>query len=164
MNDYIQVGKIVNTFGIRGELKVDSVFEYKDRIFQENFPLYIGISKTKELIESHRVHKNYDMLLFKGYNNINEVLKYKGEYVYILREDLKLKDNEYLLSDLVGFKVYEENNLLGIVIDYEINNVATYVRVKGEKSFLIPLNDIYIKDILVKDKMIMTNKGSELIL
>ena len=163
MNNYIVVGKIINTFGIKGELKVKSDFEYKERIFKKDMPIYIGINKDKEIINSRRVHKGNDLILFSGYSNINEVLKYKGENIYILREDLKLQNNEYLLSDLIGLKVYDNNILLGIVMDYELSPTATLIKVKGDKTFYIPLINNYIKNVDIEKRIIETNKGSDLI-
>ena len=83
MNNYICVGKIINTFGIKGELKILSDFEYKERIFKKDFPIYIGELKEKELVNTYRMHKNYDLVVFNSYTNINEVLKYKGNKIYI---------------------------------------------------------------------------------
>ena len=163
MNNYIIVGKIINTFGIKGELKVISDFEYKERIFKEGTPIYIGINKDKEIIQSRRVHKNNDLILFKGYTNINEVLKYKGSNIYILRSDLFLEDGEYLLNDLIGLNVYDKELLLGTVLDYEktINNVL--LKIKGDKTFYIPLIDNYIIKVDLKNKKIDTNNGKDLI-
>lgn len=164
MDNFIEVGKIINTFGIKGELKIVSDFEYKDKIFVKDFPMYIGELKNKEMVSTHRVHKNYDLTIFSGYTNINEVLKYKGNKVYIKREDLKLNDNEYLLNDLIGFEVYDESKLLGVVIDYDISPSNVLLKIKGDKTFYIPKIDEYIKEVKVSDKKIMTNKGSDLIL
>lgn len=164
MNDYILVGKIINTFGIKGELKIVSDFEHKDKVFQKDFPIFIGELKNKEIVSSHRVHKNYDLTTFKGYTNINEVLKYKGEKIYIKREDLELNKEEYLLNDIIGFEVYDEDKLLGIVIDYEMTPNNVLFKVKGNKTFYLPNIPIYIKEVKVLDKKIMTNKGSDLII
>lgn len=164
MDNFIVVGKIINTFGIKGELKIISDFEYKEKIFNVDFPVYIGELKNKELIDSHRVHKNYDLTTFKGYTNINEVLKYKGNKIYIKREDLKLDSNECLLNDLIGFKVYDEDKLLGVIIDYEKTSHSTLFKVKGERNFYLPNIPNYIREIKVVDKKIITNKGSELII
>ena len=164
MDNYIYVGKIINTFGIKGELKVISDFEYQDRIFIKDFPIYIGTLKNKEEIESKRNHKNYNLILFKGYNNINDVLKYKGNSIYILRSDLKLEDDEYLLNDIIGFSVYDNDVYLGVIIDYELINNIVYFKIKGDKTFLIPNITEYIKNIDLINKKICTNKGSELII
>ena len=164
MDNFILIGKIINTFGIKGELKINSDFEFWDRVFKEEMQIYIGVSKQKEVINSHRIHKGYHLTTLKGYFNINEVLKYKGEMVYILRSDLKLNNNEYLISDLIGFEVYDDNNLIGIVIDYEQNLNNVLLKIKGDKTFYIPKVDAYIKEININDKKIITNKGSDLIL
>ena len=103
--EYIYLGKIVNTHGIKGEVRIISNFRYKSRIFVKGFAIYIGKKKDKEVIDSYRVHKNYDMIVMRGYANINEVLKYKGEAVYIKKDDLKLERGEMLDEDLIGMKV-----------------------------------------------------------
>lgn len=164
MNNYIYIGKIINTFGIKGELKIISDFEYKDKIFEKDFPIYIGELKTKELVSSYRIHKNYDLVLFNGYSNINEVLKYKGMNVFVNRDDLNLANDEYLLSDLIGFKVYDNDNELGIIIDYEktINNIL--LKVKGEKTFYIPMYSEHIVNVDKTNKCVNTKNGSDLIL
>lgn len=164
MNSYICIGKIINTFGIKGELKILSDFEYKDRVFAKEFNVYIGVNKQKEIVATHREHKGHDLLTFKGYTNINEVLKYKGEKIYILRDDLKLNDREYLLSDLIDLEVYEDEKLLGIVKDYDSSLNYTLLKIEGNKTFYIPLVDRYIKNIDIKMKKIETINGSDLIL
>ena len=163
MNNYIYVGKIINTFGIKGELKIDSDFEYKDRVFKKGIEVYIGIEKIKEIVNTHRVHKNYDMVLFSSYSNINEVLKYKGKNIYVLRDSLNLQKDEYLLSDLIGFKVMDNNECIGTVCDYEKNN-NVLLKVMGKKTFYIPLIDEYIIDIDLNNKIIVTNNGGSLII
>ena len=102
--DLIYVGKIVNTHGIKGELRIKSKIEYKERVFKVGNTLYIGNSKEKEAIGSYRVHKDYDMVTFKGYDNINQVLKYLNKEVYIDREDIGLDEQEYLLEKFLYTK------------------------------------------------------------
>ena len=100
MNNYVYIGKIVNTHGIKGELRILSDFDKKELVFKNNFNIYIGPSYIKETINTYRVHKEYDMVTLIGYDNINEVLKYKGLNVYINRDDLNLDNNDYIMSDL----------------------------------------------------------------
>ena len=145
MNEYIVLGKIVNTFGIKGEVKILSDFEYKDRLFIPGKNLYIGEEKKEERVNTYRIHKNFDLLTFKGYTNINEILKYKGKFIYFKRCDLELKENEYLLNDLIGLEVYDEKNL---ILTYNLDRITGY----------------YIKEVLVKERKIITNKGSDLII
>ena len=164
MNNYILVGKIINTFGIKGELKINSDFEYKDRVFVKDFNIYIGEEKVKEIINTHRIHKNYDMILFNGYSNINEVLKYKGKNIYIKRDNLVLNKDEVLLSDLIGYKVIDNNQEIGVVIDYESNINNILLKVMGSKTFYIPYIDEYIIKVDKDSKEIITNNGGSLIL
>lgn len=163
MDNYILIGKFINTFGIKGELKLFSDFEYLDRVLSKDFPLYIGEYKIKEVITSYRIHKNYPMILLGSYTNINEVLKYKGEKVYIKRSDLQLDADEYLLSDLIGFSVYDGEELLGVVVDYVMNN-NVLLKVMGDKKFYLPKVEQYISEIKVSEKKILTNNGKELII
>ena len=90
--EYIIIGKIVNTHGIKGEVRLLSNFKYKEKVFVPEFAIYIGKEKNKEVITSYRHHKMFDMITMKGITNINDVLKYKGEKVYINKEDLNLNN------------------------------------------------------------------------
>ncbi len=119
MNDFVYVGKIVNTHGIRGELRLLSKFSYKKKAFAVGRNIYIGRDKVKETITGYRVHKCFDMITLSGYTNINDVLKYKGALCYALRKDLKLSCDEYLEEDLVGLDVFIDENLCGSVIRLE---------------------------------------------
>ena len=61
---YIFIGRIVNTHALKGEVRIVSDFEFKDRIFKENTLLYIGENKDKEIIETYRKHKQFDMVKY----------------------------------------------------------------------------------------------------
>ena len=115
--EYINIGKIVNTHGTKGEIRILSDFKYKTLVFKKAFKIYIGDNKELHLINSYRSHKNYDMITLEGINNINDVLKYKGQYVYINKEDLSLTDNMYLDTDLIDCKVYDNGQYVGIITD-----------------------------------------------
>ena len=156
--DYIYIGKIVSTHGIKGEVKIISDFFEKDKIFKKGFKLYITPLYHEEVINTYRVHKNYDMVTFNGYNDINEILKYIGMGVYIKRSDLALKEDEYLLSDLIGYVVYDNNKLLGKVSGINFNN---NVLLKIDDIFYIPFIDEFIEKVDVKTKKIMTRNGSD---
>lgn len=156
--DYIFIGKIVSTHGIKGEVKIISDFFEKDKIFKKGFKLYITPLYHEEVINTYRVHKNYDMVTFNGYNDINEILKYIGMGVYIKRSDLDLKEDEYLLSDLIGYAVYDNNKLLGKVSGINFNN---NVLLKIDDIFYIPFIDEFIEKVDVKAKKIMTRNGSD---
>lgn len=156
---YVLIGKIVNTHGLKGEVRILSDFKYKDRIFKKGMKIYIGKDKVCEEINSYRYHKIFDMITMCGYDNIDQILKYKGEYVFINKEDLILKDKEYLDEDIIGLKVICDNLVKGIVkrIDkHGINNVL--VIKNDDKNYLIPYNFDIIDDIdLEKKEMYIKN-------
>lgn len=146
--EYVLIGKIVNTHGIKGELRIKSDFEYKEKVFNKGFNLYIGKNKIKEEINTYRHHKEFEMVTFNEYNNINQVLKYLKENVYIIKEDLNLKDDEYLEQDLIGFKVIENNEIVGEIISIEKTSPTNKIMEINykEKRVLIP----YHKDFILK--------------
>ena len=80
LEEFVYVGKIVNTHGIKGEVRILSDFEYKDKVFKPKMVIYIGRKKEQEVINTYRHHKNFEMITMEGYGNINEILKYKDGY------------------------------------------------------------------------------------
>ncbi len=164
MNNYVCIGKIVNTHGIKGELRILSDFEYKDKVFKTGVSLFIGPLKKEYTINSYRHHKIFEMVTFVGYNNINEVLDLKGELVYINRDILEMNEDTYLLNDLIDMEVLDKEKILGVVKDYYLDNGNTLLEVRGKKNFYIPLKSNYIKRVDTKNKKIITNNGGELIL
>ncbi len=155
---YVLIGKIVNTHGLKGEVRILSDFKYKDRVFKQEMNIYIGKDKVNEVIKTYRHHKIFEMITMEGYNDINQVLKYKGDYVFINKEDIKLNENEYLDEDVIGLNVYVNDKCLGKVRKIENHNGNEILVVTSEKDYLIPYNfDIILsinlekKEILVRD-------------
>lgn len=155
-DNYIYVGKIVNTHGLKGEIRILSDFLYKDRVFVPGFAIYIGRKKEKEIINSYRHHKNFEMITMKGYSDIDEVLRYKGLYVYIKKEDLELKDNEYLDSDYFDLDVIVDGNKIGNVIDIrDSGNNKLLVIKTGDKEVFVPLQKEFIKEVNLENNYII---------
>ena len=139
---YIYVGKIVNTHALKGEVRIISDFDFKDRVFFKDNYLYVGNEKTKLQIENYRVHKQFDMIKFLGIDYINDVLKYKGSNVYIDEESLKLKDNDIFSSDLINYEVYNNGKLVGKINEYRNDSGNKIVKVNDK---YIPYNDNFIE-------------------
>lgn len=148
MEDYIYIGKIVNTHGIKGEIRIISDFEKKDKVFIKGMPIYIGRKKEKEVIASYRHHKNFEMITMEGYTDINQVLRYKGLYVYIKKEDLKLEDGEYLETDLIDLIVIVDNEEKGIITDIRDSGHNKFLVIKTEsKEVFIPYQKEFIGNV-----------------
>lgn len=152
--DYVYIGKIVNTHGIKGELRIRSNFDRKDIIFKPGFTLYVGEGYVPEKIVTYRVHKEFDMVTFEGYNNINQVLNYLKMNVYVKREDLNLNKEEYILDDLIGLNVVENGEILGKVSEIVYNGSNILISVLGTKNFYIPKNGDFIKKVDLEEGII----------
>jgi 16S rRNA processing protein RimM len=145
--EYVYIGKIVNTHGIKGELRLLSDFDKKDLVFKKGFTIYIGGSHVKEVINSYRRHKCFEMITLEGYDNINQVLLFKGLDVYVNRDDLNLNNNDYLLADLVGLEIEEAGEKVGKVVEIVYNGSSTLLVVEGAKKFYIPNNSEFVKNV-----------------
>ena len=141
---FIYIGKVTNTHALKGEIRILSNFEFKDKVFTKGFKLYVGHLKTEEVIETYRRHKQYDMVKFVGIDNINDVIKYKGAGVFINEEDLHLGDDEILTEELIGMKVYNDNSLVGNITEFREDNGNKNIRVNDK---LIPFNKDFISKI-----------------
>ena len=151
MNEYILIGKIVNTHALKGEVRLISDFEYKEKVFVINNELYIGKEKNKETIETYRKHKNFDMVKFKGIETINEVIKYKGQKVYILKETLNLGEDEILIDELINMQVIFNDKILGEVEEFRNDSGNKIIKVSGK---YIPYNNNFIEKIDKKERKI----------
>ncbi len=143
MEQRFRIGEIANTHGIRGEVKVypttDDVARFKK--------LKKCILETKQgemllHVESCKFFKQFAILKFKEFNNINEVEQYKHCGLYVEREDaVKCEEDEYYIADLVGCTVYnEDDSELGDLVDVIQTgaNDVYVVRMESGKELMIP--------------------------
>ena len=136
----VLVGKYVKTHGIKGEIKIRSNIKYKEKVFKQGNTL--KINNQEFVIEGWRKHQEYDMITFKGINDINQIIDLKGSNVYIDKELLNLDTNEYLDTDLIGLDIYIGSKLVGKVDD------ITYL---NHNKKLLVINNKYIPFELIKD-------------
>ncbi len=150
----VEVGKIVNTHGIKGEIRIISDFPFKDRVFKIGNKLIID--NTYYEIKSYRVHKCFDMVTLNDFDNINEVLFLMNKKVYFPKELLFLKDNEILDEELKDFSVLTTDKKRGIIKEIffasPLNKILRIV--VDKKESLIPFNSPMIKRIDKKEKII----------
>lgn len=150
--DYLYIGKLVNTHGIKGEVRLLSNFRHKDKVFIKDFKFYVGKEKKEYIVETYRKHKNFDMVVFKDNYDINLVEHLKGSLVYINKNDLKLDKNTFLSVDLIGFSVIINDKLIGVV-ESVMDTLANEVLVL-ENNVMIPYVKAFINKIDIKNKRI----------
>ncbi len=100
----IVIGKYVTTHGIKGEIRIKSDFNEKEKIFKVGNEIIID---KPYIINSYRVHKGYDMVTLEGVNRIEDIINLKNSPVYIDRD--KYFSNEVIEDDLIGYKVENSN-------------------------------------------------------
>lgn len=156
--DYTIIGKIINTHGIKGDLKIYPLTDSLDRFFDLE-KIYIGNSKEEVIIKEVKTHKGFALLRFENLENINDVLKYKEEFIYIDEVNkIKLQENHYFISDLIGCRVLlKDGKEIGILIEVlqgGANDV--YVVLSPEKKeFLIPAVTEFIKTVDIDNNLII---------
>ena len=151
--DKVYIGKIVNTHGIKGEIRILSDFLYKDKAFKVGTNIIIDEVTYK--INSYRKHKQFDMITLDGFNDINQVLFLMKKKVYKKRDELKLNSSEILDEDLIKYKVLDKNGNNGIIEEiFYASPTNKILRVKFQKGVLIPYNSPMIKKIDTNNKTI----------
>lgn len=144
----IKIGKIVNTVGLKGEVKV---YNYSDsiEIYETIESIYVEDRLT--VIENVRAQKNMVILKLEGADDRNAAEALRGKELYITEDDLpELPEGQYYVRDLIGMSVTEEDgNLLGHVTDVLQNTAQDIFEVESEngRKLLIPKVDQFVLDI-----------------
>jgi 16S rRNA processing protein RimM len=145
----LSVGKVVNTHGIRGELKVWPQTDFPEVRFKKGSRLRLYSPETGEtiavVVEGAREQKSMFVLKLEGYDNINQVEPYKGWELKVGAEErVPLQEGEYYVRDIVGCSVVnEDGEALGTIADIlkpGANDVWVVKRPKG-KEWLLPVID-----------------------
>ena len=107
MEDFLKVGVITTTHGVRGEVKVYPTTDEPERFLELDHVLLDTGKEFRDLeIKNVRFFKNLVILKFKGIDNINDIEKYKGHDLWIPREEgQELDEDEYYIADLLGLHV-----------------------------------------------------------
>lgn len=162
MKELMEIGQIVNTYGIKGFLKV---VPYTNDItrFEDLASIYVETKKALESFEIEEVKysKNLVLLKFKGIDDINIAQKYKNCYLKIDRKDaVKLPEDTYFIVDLLDMQVYtDEGEDLGKIIDvYPTGSNDIYV-VKNEegKQVILPAIGDVVKNVDVANKKMVVH-------
>ncbi|MCF2664290.1 16S rRNA processing protein RimM [Oscillibacter valericigenes] len=150
----INVGRIVNAHGIRGEVRVQP--RDGDPYFLTEFKTFYIDGKPVTPTANH-VHKSLVLMKFPGVDDMNAALTLKDKVLYIRREDAHLPEGEYFDDELLGVEVYDEATgaLLGEIKQVETYPASKVYTVKGEKEYLVPaVKDAFIRSVdLDKNRM-----------
>lgn len=155
MTNQFKVGQIVNAVGIKGELRVYPLTDYKERFNELNC---VYIEDEKYNIERVRYNKELVILKLEGIDNRNKAETYKKLYLKINREEArKLPKDAYYVSDLIGCQVYTiDGYYIGKLVDVIQNSAQDLyeIEIKDSKCIYIPAVQEFVKEIDIKHKII----------
>ncbi|MBE6055020.1 MAG: 16S rRNA processing protein RimM [Clostridium sartagoforme] len=153
MKDILRVGKIVNTHGLKGEVKVIPLTDDPKRYNELDFVIIDGVERK---IQGCKYQKDRVIVKIEGINTIEEAEKYKNKYMEIPREyAVPLEEDTYYIADIIGCSVYDtDGKSLGEVYDViqTKNNDVYWIR--KPKELLIPVLLDIVTDINIESKRI----------
>ena len=158
MPDYYDIGTIVNTHGIRGEVRVLVTTDFPADRFKVGNTVYVATSpKTALTIQSVREHKGLTLLTFKDYTDINQVLPFKGKRLQVTETALQpLDEGSYYYKDIIGLTVIDEQGqTLGKVneiLSPGPNDVWVIPR-SGKSDILLPFLKSVVQSIDLDQKV-----------
>lgn len=162
MAKWLNVGKIVNTHGIKGELRIISSTDFREERYKVGNKLSIWKEGSKEpihvTVSSHRVHKSFDLLTFAGYEDVNDVEQFKGATLKVSDENLVgLEEGEYYYHEIIGCRVVtedeEEIGTITEILSPGANDVWVVKRKNGKEAY-IPYIDQVVLQVNQKEKIV----------
>lgn len=159
MEELFRVGVISNTHGIRGEVKV---YPTTDNVRRFDDLKEVILDTGKEQLDLHvtsvKYFKNMVILKIKEFDNINDIIPYKGMDLLVTRENaIPLEDGEYYIADIIGSKVItDEDKILGTLTDVLQTgaNDVYVVKTKDGKEVLLPSIEECILDRDIENKIV----------
>ena len=169
MDNLISIAKILNFHGIKGEAKLGFT---KGRENQIESLKKVFAKKENEFVElnvsSVRFHKHFAIVKFKEFKTVNDVEEFKGCDLYLSKEEVEenLSDDEYLITDLIGMDVYDEDgSCVGVIsaIGENLANDLLSVKDANGKEHLVPFVKELVPVVDLKAKRVVVNNIEGLI-
>ncbi len=139
---YIEAGRIVNTHGVAGEVKIE-VWLDSPQLLRRCGRIFLNGAEKKLL--SGKVQKNFLIAKLEGVEDVNAAMQLKGKDVFIAREDAKLPRGAYFIQDILGASVRDEQGReIGRLTDVLERPASNIYVVQGEQEHLIPAVPAFI--------------------
>ena len=152
----VLIGQIINTHGIRGDLKVKSSTDFVEERFKKGAHVFLDDhgQMLDMIVAGCRYHKGHLLVVFENHRDINLVEKYKGCSLYAYKDEDLLDEDEYYVDDLIDCDVYDRGVFIGRVIDIQLFDHHDIIVVDGKKKIMIPYVDAFVKDIDLDEERI----------
>ncbi|MBB5172101.1 ribosome maturation factor RimM [Texcoconibacillus texcoconensis] len=160
MNNTLDVGKIVNTHGVRGEVRVIANTDFPEKRFAPGTQLLTSDGKTELTVASHRRHKQFDLLTFEGYEDLDSVESLKNETLFVRKEELHdLDEGEFYYFEVIGSQVVTvDGDVVGEVTSIMspgANDVWVVKKQGSQDELLIPYIDDVVKGVDIDAKKVV---------
>ena len=159
--EFLTVGQVVRTIGLKGEVKIYPSTHFRDTRFKKGSRVFL-LNNNNEIereltIKTHRVNGNCDNLVFEEITSIEEAEKINKKYLFVEKNRKILGKNEYFYSDLIDMKIdFDNGKTIGVVKAIEEYNSYVTLRVKTNgKDVLVPFVEAFIKSVSLEDKQII---------
>lgn len=156
MENKIYIGYITSYFGLKGEVKVKSDTNNKQKVFALGNGIFID---NKRYIISKSNLNNKIIIALDGFNSIEDIEPFIKKDIYVTRESVNLSDDEYLLSELMGMEIIDNNISLGYVKEILLSKKVNYIK---NGNLIIPLSKPYLAKVDVINRKVYVNGSKEL--
>ena len=157
--DFLEVGKIINTHGLRGEVKIATWTDSPEDFEELEYVQAVQRGKETRLdIENVKYQKNNIIVKFKQLTKIEEAEPFKNAVLKVHRDAFgELPEGVYYIADLIGCEVSDENGVIGELIDvFSTGSNDVYdIRRQGKKNLLVPIIDGVVIDVDIENKKIL---------
>ena len=148
---YNEIGKIAQTHGLKGEVKIKTDSDFVDKRYEVGATVYYK-DKNNYIplkVKSHRSMLNYELVMFEGLESIEAITPYLNKILYGIRDKNLLDEGEHYYSDLIGMKVYQNGIIKGTIKEIKEFPQYDYLSVldQNNKEKLVPLLEEFILNI-----------------
>ena len=156
--EFLEIGKFVGTHGVRGMVRIQPWSD--DGEFLTNFKkFYLDNGNTKIEMNKITPHGNVVIAAIKGIDTIEDAEKFRGQILYIKRDDAKLPEGRYFVSEIIGAQVFDADtgDLLGTLADVSPTGANDVWHIKnGEREYLLPaIPDVIVDVDINTDKIVI---------
>lgn len=152
--EYLEAGKIVNTHGIKGEVKIMPYTDVPELLCEFD---RLFLDRKEIFIERSRVAKNMVIAKFEGVDTPEQAEKFRNKILYMHRDDLELDDDTYFIQDLIGMEVKDAETgvIYGKIVDVMQTGANDVYVIKGnDREYLVPaIADVVVSTDIDKNQM-----------
>lgn len=158
--DFLELGKVVSTHGIRGELRVQPWCDFS--VFKQVKTAYLKPAGDTLKVLAARAHGNIVIVKAKGIETVEQAEALRGTVLYLNKRDIKLPKGEYFMQDIIGCTVYDEadGSVIGEISDISQTgaNDVWHIKLPTGEEVLIPKIPQVVKSVSVEDKSVVVFK------